>query len=70
MVSRYMPTVSDLKEVDPLLAGLWLLLFILVAVFLLSNMFISIIVDNFNLIRREQLNCKNEIELIQITMTK
>ncbi|CAF3361707.1 unnamed protein product [Rotaria sp. Silwood1] len=70
MVSRHMSTVSALKKVDPLLAGLSLFLFILLAVFLLSNMFISIIVDNFNLLRREQLQHKNEIELIQFTITK
>ncbi|CAF0805825.1 unnamed protein product [Rotaria sp. Silwood1] len=70
MVSQHMSTVSALKEVDPLLAGLSLFLFILLAVFLLSNMFISIIVDNFNLLRREQLQHKNEIELIQFTITK
>ncbi|CAF3678781.1 unnamed protein product [Rotaria sordida] len=70
MISRHMSTVSDLKNVNPLLAGLSLFLFILIAVFLLSNMFISIIVDNFNLLRRELLKHKNEIELIQFTKTK
>lgn len=70
MVSLHFSTVPDLKRIDPLIAGLVLFLFIFLAVYLLSNMFISIIVDNFNLIRREQLKQANEVELIQFTMEK
>ena len=37
---------------------------------MLTNMFISIIVDNFNKLRQEQLKQQNEVELIQFMMTK
>jgi hypothetical protein len=70
MVSLHFSTVTELKKIDPLMAGLSLFLFIILAVFLLSNMFISIIVDNFNIIRQEQLKKANEVELIQFTMAK
>jgi hypothetical protein len=70
MVSLHFSTVPDLNKVDPLIAGLCLFLFIFLAVFLLSNMFISIIVDNFNLLREEQLKQANEVELIQFTIAK
>jgi len=70
MVSLHFSTVTDLKKIDPLLAGLCLFLFIFLAVFLLSNMFISIIVDNFNIIRREELKKANEVELLQFTIEK
>ncbi len=70
MISLHFSTVNDLKKIDPLIAGLCLFLFIFVAVFLLSNMFISIIVDNFNAVRREELKKANDIELIQFTIAK
>jgi ABC-type uncharacterized transport system permease subunit len=70
MISLHFSTVTDLKKIDPFIAGLCLFLFIFLAVFLLSNMFISIIVDNFNLIRREQLKQANEVELFQFTVAK
>jgi hypothetical protein len=70
MVSLHFSTVPDLKKIDPFIAGLCLFLFIFLAVFLLSNMFISIIVDNFNIIRQEQLKQENEVELIQFTIAK
>lgn len=70
MVSLHFSTVPALKRIDPLIAGLCLFLFIFLAVFLLSNMFISIVVDNFNLIRREQAKQANEVELLQFTVEK
>jgi predicted PurR-regulated permease PerM len=70
MISVHFSSVSDLKKIDPLIAGLCLFLFIFLAVFLLSNMFISIIVDNFNVIRQEQAKEANEVELIQFTVQK
>jgi ABC-type uncharacterized transport system permease subunit len=70
MISLHFSTVTELKKIDPFIAGLSLFLFIFLAVFLLSNMFISIIVDNFNIIRREQLKRANEVELIQFTIAK
>ena len=70
MVSVQFSSVSDLTKTNPLIAGLCLFLFIFLAVFLLSNMFISIIVDNFNVIRQEQAKEANEVELIQFTVQK
>lgn len=70
MISLHFSTVRNLKTTNQFLAGLCLFLFIFLAVFLLSNMFISIIVDNFKIVRREQLKRKNEVELIQFTMEK
>jgi predicted PurR-regulated permease PerM len=70
MIALRFTTITDLKNINPLLAGLCLFLFIFLAVFLLSTMFISIIVDNFNIIRQEQLKCENEVELLQFTLEK
>ena len=70
MVSLHFTTVPDLNRIDPLIAGLCLFLFIFLAVYILSNMFVSIIVDNFNFIRREQLKQANEVELIRFTIEK
>ena len=70
MVSLHFTTIPDMNKIDPLIAGLCLFLFIFLAVFLLSNMFISIIVDNFNVIRKEQLQKANEVELLQFTIAK
>lgn len=70
MISVHFTTVTDLKNIDPLLAGLCLFLFIFLGVFLLINMFISIIVDNFKIIREEQLKRENEVELLDFTMGK
>lgn len=70
MISIHFTTVPDLNKTNPFIAGLCLFLFIFLAVFLLRNMFISIIVDNFNSIRREQLKRANEVELIQFLTEK
>ena len=70
MISVRFSTVIDMIEVDPFTSGISLSLFIFLAIFTLSNMFISIIVDNFNFIRREYLKRPNEIELLQFVIEK
>ena len=65
MIALHFSSVHDLQMTHPFLAGLCLLLFILLAVFLLTNMFISIVVDNFNDVRREQNKRGNDIELLR-----
>jgi len=70
MIALRFTTITDLKNINPFLAGICLFLFIFLAVFLLSNMFISIIVDNFNKLRQEQLKGENEVELMQFTLEK
>jgi predicted PurR-regulated permease PerM len=70
MISLHFSTVKELKRADPLIAGLCLFLFIFLAVFLLGSMFVSIIVDNFKLIRQQELKRDNEVELIQFTIGK
>lgn len=70
MISIRFSAVTAMIEIDPLVAGITLFLFTFLAVSLLTNMFISIIVDNFNILRREQLKRANEVELLQFTMQK
>jgi predicted PurR-regulated permease PerM len=70
MISLHFSTVKDLKKINPLLAGLCLFLFIFLAVFLLTNMFVSIIVDNFKQLRQKQSNRADEVELIKFTIQK
>lgn len=63
-------TVNEMRKISAFLAGLCVFLFVFLAIFLLSSMFISIIVDNFNLIRQDLLKKPNEIEMIQFIRTK
>lgn len=65
MISLHFSSVHDLQTTHPFLAGLSLFLFIFLAVFLIMNMFVSIIVDNFNQLRREQTTNRNDVELIK-----
>ena len=70
MIALHFSSVNDMIIVNPLVAGLCLFLFIFLGVFLLSNMFVSIIVDNFNEVRRDQMKRGNEVELLQFVMNK
>lgn len=70
MISLHFSSVNDMIVVNPLVAGVCLFLFIFLGVFLLSNMFVSIIVDNFNDVRRDQMKRGNEVELLQFVMNK
>lgn len=70
MISVHFTTVSDMKNVDSFLAGSCLFLFTFLGIYLLSNMFISIIVDNFYVVRQEQLKRENEVELIEFAVQK
>ena len=70
MVTLDFSTIEDLKKISPFIAGLCLFLFVFLAVFLLSSMCVSIIVDNFNSIRQEQLKQPNEVEMIRFIRTK
>ncbi|CAF3768567.1 unnamed protein product [Rotaria magnacalcarata] len=70
MSSRHLSTIPDLKKIDTFIAAMSLFLFILLVVFMLTNMFVSIIVENFNIVRREPFNHENEVELIHFTIDK
>ncbi|CAM2704040.1 unnamed protein product [Rotaria socialis] len=70
MSSRHLSTIPDLKKIDTFIAAVSLFLFILLVVFMLTTMFVSIIVDNFNIVRREPFNHENEVELVHFTIDK
>ena len=70
MIAVHFTAVNDMFLVNPLAAGFCLFLFIFLAVFLLTNMFVSIIVDNFNEVRRDQMKRGNEVELFQFVAQK
>ncbi|CAF1236168.1 unnamed protein product [Adineta ricciae] len=70
MIALHFTTIYELSHLNAFIAGISLFLFVFLGVFMLSNMFISIIVDNFNKLRQEQLKQENEVELIQFMTTK
>ncbi|UJR25593.1 hypothetical protein I4U23_006937 [Adineta vaga] len=70
MISLHFSTVPELSHFDPFIAGISLFLFVFLGIYTLSNMFISIIVDNFNIIRQIELKQKNEVELLQFISIK
>ncbi|CAF5017323.1 unnamed protein product, partial [Rotaria sp. Silwood1] len=65
MVTLNFNTADNLKNIDLLLAAICLLLFVALIVCFLVNMFISIIVDNFNLIRYNVKKEKDQYEMIK-----
>ncbi|CAF3412739.1 unnamed protein product, partial [Rotaria socialis] len=70
MISLDFSGSRNLKNVDLLLAFICLVLFALFVVFILQNMFISIIVDHCNLIRRDIIKEKNQYEMIKFIQNK
>lgn len=64
MIALHFSSVHDLESQHPYMAGVCLFLFIVLAVFLLMNMFVSIIVDNFNAVRRDNVKKGNDVELL------
>jgi hypothetical protein len=64
MAALHFSSTNDLKTVNPFVTALCLFLFLFFVVFLFGNVFISIIVDNFRLVRRRELARPNEYEII------